>query len=102
MNPQDLQKTAALLHKNWGLDAINVDSESALLAALKIQMQFLLENDFERLVQTMYRLDVSENKFLAAINLHTVEEKAEHLAKLVYQRELQRIAIWNKYSNPKN
>ena len=58
----------------------------------------MLESDFERLVQTMYRLDVYESKFQAALRLPTVGERAVALATVVLERERQRLATWKKYS----
>jgi hypothetical protein len=98
METQDIHKTARLLQKNWDLVPPEQLDWEALRLALQRQLHHLLEADFERLVQAMYRLDVNEGKFLTALELPTVAERAIALARIVMERELQRLATWQKYS----
>ena len=98
MENQDLEKTAGLLAKNWGLERPDTLDLESLRLALQVQLGFMLSGDFERLVQTMYRLDVSESKFQAALLLTTVDERAMQLANIVLDRELLRLQSWRKYS----
>lgn len=98
MEHQDLEKTVGLLHKNWGLTPpAQLDWES-LRVALQAQMRSMLTDDFERLVQAMYRLDVAEPLFHAALALPNLDERAASLATIVLARELQRLETWRKYS----
>jgi hypothetical protein len=98
METEEVEKTALLLQKNWDVVVpAHLDWES-LRVALETQLKYMLEQDFERLVQTMYRLDVAEAKFTAALNLPTVQARAIALAGIVIDRELQRLATWKKYS----
>ena len=98
METEDIDKAASLLQKNWDLlPPSDLDWES-LLAALRVQMEHMLMNDFERLVQSMYRLDVAESRFQLALALPSVPERAAALATIVLDRELQRLATWRKYS----
>jgi hypothetical protein len=99
METQDISKAARLLQKNWDLVPPPQLDWEGLRLALKQQLHHMLVADFERLVQTMYRLDVNEGKFLLALELITVEERAEALAHIVMERELQRLATWQKYSS---
>ena len=98
METEDIQKTAQLLHKNWDLATPSELDWESLREALRVQLLWMLESDFERLVQTMYRLDVFENKFQAALRLPTVGERAVALATIVLERERLRLATWKKYS----
>ncbi len=100
MEAIEIQKTTAWLQRNWDLKTAGVDSVELLLAALATQLRVMLNDNFEGLVQTMYRLDVAEKKFQAAIQLGNVADQAEALAKVVFERELQRLATWEKYSKP--
>ena len=99
MEASEIQETAALLLRNWGVETHTPSSWQDLRMALQLQMEAMLSNDFERLVQTMYRLDVAELKFQAALKLRTIPLQAEALANIVLDRELQRLATWKKYSN---
>ena len=98
MENQDLEKTAGLLLKNWGMVAPDQLDWESLRRALVLQMRAMITQDFERLVQAMYRLDVAEPKFHLALSLPTVDERAVALAAVVLQRELQRLETWRKYS----
>lgn len=102
MEDQDIEGTARLLQKNWDLTPpVDMDWET-LRQALVLQLGHMMAHDVERLVQSMYRLDVSEPKFHAAMALPTAEERAQALANVVLEREMLRVATWRKYSNPRN
>lgn len=48
----------------------------------------LLRNDFGHLCQLMYRHDVDERKFNAALQMPDDEQRAQEIARLVVDREL--------------
>lgn len=103
MESPDIHKTAGLLHKNWGMEPPTLLDETAagwecLREALRVQMLAMLTHDLERLVQTMYRLDVAEGKFHTAMEQPTQEARAAALANIVLDRELLRLETWQKYS----
>jgi hypothetical protein len=62
----------------------------------------MLSDKLEALVQAMYRLDVAEPKFHAAMANGSIEDRASKLADVVLERELQRLATWKKYSGKQN
>jgi hypothetical protein len=98
MEPQDLAQTTDLLQKNWGLTPPTQLDWESLREALRLQMAYMISNNFEFLVQTMYRLDVDESKFLQALSLPMVADQAATLATIIVDRELQRLETWRKYS----
>jgi hypothetical protein len=51
----------------------------------------LIEHNFERLCQAMYRLDVSEEKFHRVMNEKPFDEIPYSVADLVIEREIQKI-----------
>lgn len=75
--------------------------DTAGLAELKkvltIQIAFLLDRQFERLLQAMYRIDVNEQEFRAV--LIGDAPVAEALAELVLQRELKKVETRRLYSS---
>lgn len=85
------------LARNWGLEAGENKSLEEIKAMLEQHLQQLLESDLERLVQTMYRLDVDESSFHAAMRSTDTNNQAASLAELVWQRELKRIEWRLKY-----
>ena len=102
MENQDIEGTARLLQKNWDLTPPQDMDWETLRQALVLQLGHMMAHDVERLVQSMYRLDVNEGKFHAAMALPTANERAVALAQVVLEREMQRLATWRKYSNPRN
>ena len=56
----------------------------------------LLENDFQQLLQLMYRVDVTQKKFEAAMKQPSLQAIADQLTKLVLMRELEKLRFRNK------
>jgi hypothetical protein len=73
--------------------------ENDLLKILSQQIEFLLEKQYEKLRQTLYRLDVNEQKVQLIFTTFKPEQWAENLAILILEREKQRIFWRKKYSN---
>lgn len=63
---------------------------------LTTQISRMLDHDFERLLQAMYRIDVDEQDFKTVLAGSTPVAPA--LADLVLERELKKIEIRKKYS----
>ena len=68
-----------------GLDRNTIREKLAILIA------HLMQDNFERLCQAMYRLDVSETKFDQVMNEKPVEEIPYAVADLVIEREMQKV-----------
>ncbi|MFM2377364.1 MAG: hypothetical protein RLZZ165_2461 [Bacteroidota bacterium] len=98
METEDICKAADWLQKNWELLPPSDLDWASLRAALKARLEWMLQNEFERLVQAMYRLDVAESKFRMALAMPTVGERAARLSEIILERELQRLATWRRYS----
>jgi len=58
----------------------------------------LLDRDFDRLLQAMYRIDISEVDFQKALNTSNPSHVAQKIADLVIERELQKVNTRNKYA----
>jgi hypothetical protein len=58
---------------------------------LEILIIHLIENNFEKLCQAMYRLDVSETKFHQVMTERPFEEIPSSIADLVIEREMQKV-----------
>lgn len=89
-----------LLQKHGILDVQPLEnvpdlSLEALKSIVSKQVLYLLERDIERLMQAMYRIDVPEHSFKAAL---TSEDPAGHLAELVLQRELMKVQTRRWYA----
>jgi hypothetical protein len=99
MEHSDLKDTARILMRQWGLPDTPGNSWEQLRQALKARLRELLDDDFSALVNAMYRLDVAENRFKAALEAGNSDLVAENLAEIVLQRELQRLETRRKYSS---
>ena len=58
---------------------------------LILLIDYLIENDMHRLLNVMYRLDVSEAKFHDTMQSLSKEEAAIQLANLIIEREMQKV-----------
>ena len=82
---------------------LQLDEEEALVSGedkidlnilhkkLSILVAYLLENDMHRLLNAMYRLDVSEVKFHQAMQSDSKENAAFRIADLIIEREMQKV-----------
>ncbi|MHA6249406.1 hypothetical protein ACXYMU_15800 [Pontibacter sp. CAU 1760] len=61
-------------------------------------VQRLLENDFNRLLHILYRIDVEERKVKEAMLAEEPEIVADRITRLILKRELQRAEIRFRYS----
>lgn len=82
--------------------AIDAQPEAGLediLKPLTAQIAWLLDYQFERLLQAMYRIDIPEQDFRSALTGEAPVAPA--LAELVLQREIQKIETRERYSKGK-
>ena len=59
------------------------------------EIQLMIDQDFPRFAQSLYRLDIDEQKAKEAF---TLENPAVRFFELIVERELQKIASRKKYS----
>lgn len=86
-----------LIHKDLQLEedeALIKDEPidlSTLHEKLSLLVAYLLENDMHRLLNAMYRLDVSEIKFHEAMHSDSKQAAAIRIADLIIEREMQKV-----------
>jgi len=88
MNDHILQEAAATFQKEWGIQPMALISEEAILKELEHIVIIQLEKGPEAFFQLMYRLDISEKKLNMVLQDNDVAAK---LARLIYDRQLQKI-----------
>jgi hypothetical protein len=64
---------------------------------LKGVIDHLLENDFERLLNAMYRLDIDESKFKQVLSGVYGNDVSGKLAEIVIERELRKVETRKRY-----
>ena len=88
LNMSTIQEAATGIKEEWGIEFSGLISEEVILHQLARRIVELIEEGPDHFVQLMYRLDISEKK------LHGVlgeEDFAEQIARLIYDRQLQKI-----------
>ena len=60
----------------------------------------LIQFDFNRLVQLLYRIDISEARLKQLLQLHPQEEAGKLIAQVMIERQLEKIKSRARYSSP--
>lgn len=96
-----LRESALLISKHFDINQSEFEVEKVdytlFLKNLTRIIGFLLEKDFKRLINGLYRIDVSEKKVNEVLNLSAPDEIASNIAKLILERELQKVETRLKY-----
>ena len=61
------------------------------------EIERLMENNYQRLLDLLYRIDVSEKKVAAEVNNCSAKELANVLTDLILKRELQKVVTRNYF-----
>lgn len=102
MEKQDLVSGSALIIKDFHLDAdalVDVSNltYNSLLDRLTQIVDHLISKDFNRLLNALYRIDVSEVK-LKSVLAKRPENTPTVIAQMILDRELQKVASRKKHS----
>ncbi len=92
-----LSQALVLANKDFDL-AISADAirtREDFRQALAAVVQQLLDRDFERLLNALYRIDVAEHKVKEA--MAAGDDVALNIADLIIAREMQKVATREKY-----
>ena len=91
------EQLASLINKDLGseeegmmIPQSSID-RNMIREKLEILIAHLMDHNFEKLLQAMYRLDVSEAKFHEAMTEKPFEEIPSSIADLVIDREMQKV-----------
>lgn len=103
MEKDELIETQRALAQNWALVPADENAENwskeELLRALASRVRHYLENDFHKLMNALYRLDISEEKYHAAMALPTLDQSAAALAESILEREIQKMRTRKNYGS---
>lgn len=94
--------TKALLwsHKLVGLDSDTHNNTDQLMKALVAYLNELIAHDFNKLIAILYRIDVTQEKATSALTAQADRETpGETLAKLIIERQLQKLKFREKFKN---
>ena len=103
MEDQNLKAGAALIVKDFDLDSENFlgghpVSVDLVISKLTAVVEHLLDQDFNKLLNILYRIDISEEKLKLALS-QNAEQPAKVIAQMIFEREMQKVETRKKYSN---
>lgn len=75
-------------------------SYDELFSQLSKAVNELLNTNFDRLISILYRLDVNENKLRSLLNANPAEDAGKLIARLMIERQAEKIASRKKYKSP--
>ncbi len=92
------QDSTALIVRNFELETdTSTVNEEELLRLLTERIAYMIEHKLDFLLSLLYRLDVDEGKINFALSPLAPDPPAVGLAKLVMERQRQRLATKEKY-----
>ncbi|MFT6970663.1 MAG: hypothetical protein ACJAXX_001229 [Roseivirga sp.] len=101
MDNKDVLTSLSLIQKDFQLapnhwDVVEgIDPEKAFTLLYKL-VEHLLLHDFNQLINSLYRIDVSEEKLKAALAISP--NPAQTISEMIWERELQKVDTRKKYS----
>ncbi len=104
-NNSHKEETTQLILRDFGLaQPERPFSEQEMLDYLADAISYMIEHKMDFLLSLLYRLDVSEQKIASALMPGTNEPANVALAKLVWERQKQRVTTKQAYpvQNPSN
>jgi len=99
---QTLHETRSIIQRQFELDAGEdiPQSEVDFLEVLSNRIGWMIEHDIELLFSTLYRMDVSEEAVAQAMHPNAPELANIGLARLVLERQKQRVTTKRSYRQP--
>ncbi|PWJ39341.1 hypothetical protein [Sediminitomix flava] len=91
-----LLKTSNLIAKDFGEIGEELEVQYDLQQWLSKRINYMLRFEFDQLMNALYRIDVDEQKVKEAI---ASDAPADELAKLVLERQWQKVIMWGKYES---
>jgi hypothetical protein len=91
--------TFSLLRKDFELPEVAADfDEEKSIAALSKVIAYMLDREFERLLQICYRIDLGEEKLKKILHESEPDHVAPDLARALWNRQKQKVEIRKRYS----
>jgi len=101
MDPEILHETSQLTCRHLSIDDSFISTEhksiDQIIEAITPLVAQMLDRDMETLLNALYRIDVSENKFKLLLSTEAPDKIAPSLSKLIVERELQKAITRVKY-----
>ncbi len=99
-----VKQSYQLIRKDLGLEEeLEIGEEESsfgwLMSYLEKQINYLLDHDFNRLINAMYRIDIPDHQVNELLYSSQTGELALNLAKVIIEREKQKVMTREKYKD---
>lgn len=98
----DSPELTEILQKELNLSVLPAADLEEIRKALTIHINHLINNDFERLVHYLYRIDVDESKVRKLLSGESANDAATIIADLIIERQLQKIKSRREFNQRGN
>ncbi|MEP7141499.1 MAG: hypothetical protein ABI707_01455 [Ferruginibacter sp.] len=101
-NKMENEELIKELNKNMAIALPGEISLDKLQIQLASYINQLIQNDFQKLIMLLYRIDVGEQKLKKLLQQHPDEEAGKIIAALIIERQLQKIKTrqqFNRYDD---
>ncbi|WP_207511447.1 hypothetical protein [Longitalea luteola] len=78
------------------------NNEQQLTDALAAAVNQLIQTDFARLINILYRIDISEKTLKETLEKHAGEDAGVLIARLIIERQLQKLKMRAQFKPPQN
>jgi hypothetical protein len=94
------EETFLLLRKDFDLpESLPEFDEEKAIATLSKVITYMLDREFERLLQICYRIDLGEEKLKNILQLSEPDQVAPDLAMALWDRQKQKMEIRRRYAS---
>jgi len=87
----EINQLAIYLHEKFAIELTENMSMDELQGKLAQHINYLIDHDFERLINLLYTVDVSESKLKNLLEGHSGVDAGLIIAILIIERQLQKI-----------
>lgn len=101
MNELELQIQREIAQTTDG-DLFPEISTAAFTGKLEKYIHDLIQNDFQKLVSILYKVDVNEKKLKELLQKDENKKSEKIIAKLIIDRQMQKIITRRQFSKPNN
>lgn len=91
MESEESKILDALIRTDWKIEVNKSATEADLLDALAFEIDKMIQHDFSRLIQLLYRIDISEKKLKDLLNKNKQANAGKLIAHLIIERQKEKI-----------
>jgi hypothetical protein len=96
---QEIAISSKLISQYFGLETYSDElTYQLLLEKVTTQVKYMLDDDFQGLLNAMYRIDIDERKFSLALETGQPDDVAKNVAELILERVVLKAKTRLKYS----